>query len=329
MSYPFLKIRDESEAIPRYYHMMNYKMRRGVTTVLSGGTGFKTGTGKSYGGLIIGEVTDKHFTMNEVNYMPSEVVETFERFRKEGRIGRYGMMDEAEITAASTQWQSITNRSMGYIFSTSRYIRCNYTMITPVFSWLDFRLRPLVDLWGYCVKSLDEDEKPVVDLYLYQIKTDLFGKEIYFKTLEFYHEGLGRIVALNPYRLELPSEDVVEAYEAKSQAFKDKFRNNLLPQLREAETLLIYGQGINYENIATEIEQDNRFQAEFDKAGKITPTTVTRVKNNLRNTRDTSLIAKILTDRYTQRKLALEKTEPAVIGNKFKPRKVVEGDTPL
>lgn len=321
MSYPLISIKHTSEAIPKYYHKMNYEYERGIVLVITGGTGFKTGTGKSHTAAKIGELTDPKFSIDNINYMPDEVMDTLDRFRAQHRIGAYAMMDEAEITAASTEFHSLNNKSLGYTFSTFRYLRCNYTFVSPIFNWIDFRLRPLVDLWGYTVKSLDEHERPVVDLYLYQVKTDIYGKNIYFKTLEFYHEGLKRIVAINPHRVERLSPALAEAYEHKAMTFKDQFRGRLKAEVKEYRTILQYGKGINYEIFADEVQEDGRLQQEYKVKGRVSPSTVARVKPRL-TTMQASIVSKILSERYEQK---TPYVPPTAVGGQFKrARKVGE-----
>jgi len=109
-----------SEALKNTSNIL-LQLKVGIVTVIAGSTFLKTGTGKSYTALKIGELTDKEFSIEKVVYYPSEFLKVMDKVEEIGKPGQIVVVDEGEITAPANLWYSWTNKAIAYNLATFRY----------------------------------------------------------------------------------------------------------------------------------------------------------------------------------------------------------------
>jgi hypothetical protein len=235
----FLEFDKVEEALPRYFDYFFHKIRVGLVTTIVGSTFLKSGTGKSYTALRLGELVDKEFNIDKVVYYPSEFLTVMDKIEEDGKPGQVVVVDEGEVTAPASLWYSFTNKAIAYNLATFRYLRCMAIFVSPAFSWLDKRVRILTSHLGFCekyFKGFDEPKvQPVVKLRLYRVTTDLFGEKIFLRKIRMFDRSSRRIVTFRSFKVGLPSEELIEAYEKKAQEFKRNLRKGLLKEIEKFE----------------------------------------------------------------------------------------------
>lgn len=230
---------EPNEALKKYFEYFFYKLRVGLVSVIAGSTFLKTGTGKSYTALKLGELIDKEFSIEKVVYYPSEFLKVMDKVEEYGKPGQIVIVDEGEITAPANLWYSWTNKAIAYNLATFRYLKSMAIFVTPAMSWLDKKVRILTSHIGFTEKFLRginiEEDKPVVRLRLYRIKTDLIGEKIFFQKIKMYDSTNQRLVTFRNFKVGLPSESLIEEYEKKSQDFKRNLRKGLVKEIEKFE----------------------------------------------------------------------------------------------
>jgi hypothetical protein len=229
----------QEEALQKYFHYFFYKLKVGLVNTLVGSTFLKTGTGKSYTALRIGELVDKDFSIEKVVYYPSEFLSVMDKVEESGKPAQVVVVDEGEVTAPHHLWYSFTNRAIAYNLATFRYLRCMAIFVSPAFSWLDKKVRILTSHIGFCEKFYRElsggENRPVVKLRLYRIVTDLMGEKIFFQKIRMFDNSTGQLVVFRSFKVNLPNEKLIEEYEKKAKEFKRNLRKGLLKEIEKFE----------------------------------------------------------------------------------------------
>lgn len=223
------------EALKDYFYYFFNGLKVGLITSITGSPFLKSGTGKSYTAGKLGEVLDPEFDIDKVVYYPKEFLEVSDRIEEIGKPCQVQVIDEGEITAPAYLYHTFTNKAIFYSLATFRYLRAMAIFVTPSFQWIDKRIRTLVSHWGYTEKQMVTGSKAEVKLRLYRVKTDLFGDKIYFNKITMYDRSINRLVTFKEFKVGLPSESFIEAYEKKARKFKQDLRKRLIPELEKWE----------------------------------------------------------------------------------------------
>jgi hypothetical protein len=235
----YIEFNKPEEALSKYFQYFFYKLKVGLVSSIVGSTFLKSGTGKSYTALRLAELIDPDFSINKVVYYPSEFLSVMDKIEENGKPSQIVVVDEGEVTAPSTLWYSFTNKAIAYNLATFRYLRSMAIFVSPAFSWLDKKVRILTSHIGFTEKyyeSLtDRDRKPVVKLRLYRITTDLIGEKIFLRKIRMFDGSNDRIVSFHSFKVNLPSDSLIEAYEKKAIEFKKNLRKGLLKEIEKFE----------------------------------------------------------------------------------------------
>lgn len=227
-------LKQDEPPLRTYFNHYFDGLKIGLVTSITGGTGLKTGTGKSYTSLRMGEILDDDFNINKVSFSPREFLMNMDAIEASGKPGQILTMDEGEIAAPSNLWYSFSNKAISYSLATFRYLRSMAIFVTPSLFWIDKRVRTLTSHWGYSTMYL-QARTPIVDLHLYRLKTDLFGEKIFFKKLTFYDPLEKRELIASSFKVGLPSQELIDAYEKKSMLFKKNIRASLVADIDKIE----------------------------------------------------------------------------------------------
>lgn len=232
------------EALVKYFKHFSLNLKVGLVNAITGSPFLKSGTGKSYTGLVLGEQLDPDFHIGKVVFYPKTFLQVMDDIenntsQRSGttKPSQVCNVDEGEFVAEAKLWFTFTNRAVSYNLATFRYLRCFANFIIPAFSWIDKRIRILTSHWGYCEKTLGKSGRgdQVVYLRLYRITTDLFGDKIYLRKIKMYSKPKERTVIFKRFKVGLPSEDLREAYEKKHIEFKRDRRKKLLAEVKKWE----------------------------------------------------------------------------------------------
>lgn len=231
----FIPYDDSAQALPSYFKHQLLKMKRGGLIAITGGSGTKMGVGKSWAGLKIGEAIDPNFTVDKVCFKSSDFLKQLEAIETSRIPGQVLILDESELAAPSTSWQSIANETIAHSMMTMRRLRCLVICITPTFGFLDKRLRVLCDMWCYPIRVI-ESHRIKIYLYVNRVKTDLLGEKIFFSRLRFYDRNIKKVVVAKRFKVGRPNKLLTDAYEEKASKFKSESQAKLLERaLREEQ----------------------------------------------------------------------------------------------
>ena len=232
----------KQDAIKKIFGHHTGLMKMGVVMAMTGNTMQKCGCGKSVTAIKIGELLDKDFNVDKVAFSPREFLSGLDKIEEnkaqhsgKPKIGQVVVMDEGEITASSNTWFSFTNKAIFYALTTCRYLRGMAIIVTPSFKWIDYRMRTLMNYWGSTTKYI-KDGKPKVMLKLYEIHTDMMGEDLYFRKPILYDLKNKRYTKMSKFDVNLPSKELLDAYEKKSLKFKKDLRTDLVKEIIKFET---------------------------------------------------------------------------------------------
>ena len=208
-------------------------MQMGMMMAVTGNKYFKTGVGKSYSAIRIGELMDEDFRtgtagMKKIVFTKEDFEEAMRYMEEKGTPGQVIIIDEAGLLVNSRQWYSEINKYVSNVVMTFRTLRCVAIFITPQMGSIDKQVRVFFNLWGRCEKNL-KDGYLRVRMKTYRLSWDEndVGKYMMHK-IQMYDKDAGRVTYYNGFIVEKPhNNELLEAYEAKSREFKKKMRLEL------------------------------------------------------------------------------------------------------
>ena len=219
------------EPLQKYFNHYFNKVKVGLVTSIVGSSFLKTGTGKSYTALKMGQICDKDFGIHKVVYYPRDFLKVMDLVENNGKPGQVVVVDEGEVTAPAHLWQNFTNRAIGYNLATFRYLRCMSIFVSPSFAWMDKKVRQLTNHLGYSEKTIVTGGATKVKLRLYRLTTDNYGEKIYMRKIKMYNTTANQIVSFKSFAVSKPSEDLCERYELKAREFKVSLRQGLIKDM--------------------------------------------------------------------------------------------------
>ena len=275
-----LEYANHSEALPRYFDYFFNRLEVGTVACISGSQRLKTGCGKSWTALKLGETIDPNFSIDNVVYHPSEFLKVMDRIEENGKSGQVVVIDEGEITAPANLYFAFTNKAISYNLATFRYLRCMAIFVTPSFSWLDKRVRTLTNFFGYTEKHFGnwrtKKESAFVRLKLYNIETDPLGDKIYRKRITMYNTTIKRPTTFSYFDVEPISDELAEGYEAKSRLFKKNLRKGLLQEMARFEKYEEGGAGskVPLQKLAEEALKNDFVRADLQEKNRVSGSTL-------------------------------------------------------
>lgn len=247
--------------------------RQGVTTIMAGDQWTRTGCGKSYTSVRLGELIDPGFSIDKVVYSPREYLTAMDKIEESGEKGQVVVVDEGEVTASSAMWQSFRNKAIGYNLATGRYLQCMSIFVSPTFGWLDKRIRVLADHFGTTSKVVGASRKPIVKLRYYRIATSQVDDRIWFKKISMFNRTSRQINTFKEFKINLPNEELIAEYEKKALNFKKGLRKELLHdlgKLEKQEEGKAFGERIDFQTLMTKALQKPSIRKMLVEKGKVT-----------------------------------------------------------
>ena len=199
------------------------KENKNFLCIICGGTG----SGKTYTGLKLAHQIDPEFSINRVVFTAKELMEVLNNGGL--RKGSVILFDEAGVGMPARDWYSIQNKLLGYVLQTFRHRNLGVIFTTPSFDFIDTQARKLFHAYLE-PKSIDKVRQQCrVKLHLLQYNPS--SGKIYHKRKKIY-DGKKRIT-INTLRFNLPPKDLIDAYEAKKDAFTKKLNKDILKDLNK------------------------------------------------------------------------------------------------
>lgn len=192
-----------------YYIKKRIKENRNALILFSG----PTGSGKSYGSLNLAERLDDSFNISRVAFNAREFMNIITT--QELKAGATIVWDEVGIGQSSRSWQSISNKAINFVMQSFRKLNLVVLFTAPDISFLDSQTRKLIH-GVFETQSIDQKEKVLKVKPLFTQLSQRSGK-LYVKYLRVETpDGVSPLVS---YRLGLPSQKLIDDYEAKKHAF--------------------------------------------------------------------------------------------------------------
>ena len=225
--------------------------KRGTLITIGGSTYRKTGTGKSWTALRIGEYNDKDYQngASKVVYFIKDFLKVMDEVERTARryIGQVVVVDEAGSLISADQWRSVINKAVAYTVQTFRYLRCAVVLVMPQRSLIDKRVRTLAD-YHISMDVVSYSKIPPNKLieakiaYLatpYAVMYDEWTDKTYRLKLFGYLVNKRSMVRLIRVPIRpLQSEALKEEYEKLSVAYKKKLRELVSNDIRVYEDSL-------------------------------------------------------------------------------------------
>lgn len=211
--------RDEVPLI-KYHHHYLHTSKVSLNSIITGDSFLRMGCGKSYTALRLAELIDPDFGIHKVVYHPIDYLKVMKEIEQSGKKGQVVVVDEGEVTANSALWQSIRNKAIGINLAVGRYLQCMGFFVSPTFGWLDKRIRVLANHLGSTSKVVTSGGTPTVNLKYRRLTTNEHDERLWFKNLRMFSVDAQQIVKFKQFKVSLPSEDLICAYEKKAISFK-------------------------------------------------------------------------------------------------------------
>jgi len=194
-----------------------HRMNRNYLGVITG----ETGSGKSWSALRICENVDPEFDASRCIFTPKE----FLSILNSGELHKGSMllMDEAGVSLPAREWQSFSNRAIGYILQTFRHENIGVIFTVPNWGFIDSQARNLMH--GYAETVGIDYERSMVRLKYFNLQfSSRFGK-LYFKRPRVRKDNSWAIV--DRMNIPMPSEKLIEDYEAKKVEFTSQLKQDM------------------------------------------------------------------------------------------------------
>lgn len=223
-------------AIVDFFDYYLNKLKLGLVIGISGSSHLKSGVGKSYTGIRIGERLDKDYkegteAIEKIAFKPAEFGKAMEIVENKGRPQQVVCIDEAGILVNAKKWYTFINRGIADAVMTFRQLRSIACFVTPSISIIDRDIRLFVSHLGFCNKVLSELDSHKVEIrfYFYLLYWDETKTEYYKYRIQMYVRELERLVKFNYFKVNHPENlELIEEYEKKAKVYKSEVRRSVL-----------------------------------------------------------------------------------------------------
>ena len=213
-----------------HYHR---DLKMGVVVALVGNRKQRSGVGKSYTAMRIGELVDEDFSngtegMNKIIFTPADFLRTMKYVEAKGTHGQVIIIDEAGILINSRQWFSMINKAMGDIMMTLRTLRCVVIFVLPALPVMDKTVRMFVNFQGKMEKVM-QGHSPIVRMKFYQMMWDDNDLSKYqLKKIVMYNRDLKKKIHFTSFIIKKPqNKELLRAYEKKAGEYKKEIRESI------------------------------------------------------------------------------------------------------
>jgi hypothetical protein len=125
----------------KFSRAIHSRQRKGLNTIIL--IVGARGVGKSYLSLRLGEIYDKHFSVENVTFSIEEFLQQIDVLRK--RPWSWLIFDEIGLEVAARDFMSMVNKVMSYVAQSFRYTKLNLCCVCPDPDMVDIHVRKLAD----------------------------------------------------------------------------------------------------------------------------------------------------------------------------------------
>ena len=210
------------------YILQRIQRNKNFICVITG----QTGSGKSFSGLKEGELLDPDFDIDNVCFTPKEFMGLVNGKTKKLKRGSVILFDEVQVSMSALEYQSLQARLINSCLQTFRYMGFILIMTSPFFTFINKSARKLFHSRMETV-SIDVDKK-ICTLKPFLLQTNQESGETYRKYLRIWTKETG-VVPYKRLKLNLPSKELVDAYELKRQKFSRELNEGIERDLDKLE----------------------------------------------------------------------------------------------
>ena len=180
-----------------------------------------TGNGKSWSALRLAELINPGFS---VVYVVFRAEDSLDLVRSpDVKPGSVIIWDETGLGMPAREWQSVFNKSIGYVLQSFRFKNLVLIMTVPDQSFIDAQARRLFHYYFEMVAVHREQEIAVAKPFLVD-HSARFDKDYYKYPIVWFKTGPDRVGTIS---FEIPSVRLREAYERKRRDFLETYYNDL------------------------------------------------------------------------------------------------------
>lgn len=228
-----LETLNQKTALHDWFKYYFQSLQVGLIMSIAGSAHLKSGTGKSYTAVKIGEQEDKDYlngttAIDKIAWRPRDFGRAMQMVEDTDKAGQIVIVDEAGILVNAKKWYSFINRGIADAVMTFRQLRSMAIFVTPAFNFIEKDVRTFVSHLGFTDKMM-EGNRQVVNFHLYQLFWDE-SKPLYYKyRLCMYLKEHERLVKFKYFRVKMPvNQELLDAYEKKARIYKSEIRNAVL-----------------------------------------------------------------------------------------------------
>lgn len=179
-----------------------------------------TGSGKSYSALRMAELVDPDFTLDRIVFRPVDFLDLINSDLPKASVI---MWDEMGLGMPAREWNSLFNKSIGYVLQSFRFRNLCLFMTVPDQGFIDSQARRLFHYFFDC-RRIDE-KREIVENWVFQYQYDA-------KSNKDYHKHPIVQLPTGPAKMRfvsvsMPGQDLRAAYERKRKAFMDSYYQEL------------------------------------------------------------------------------------------------------
>lgn len=219
----------EGEFINSWFRRRLLDKNQNVLKAITGGTG----SGKSYYALseintYYREVLNKPFPVENIVFSPLQLIQRLKYFETNNMTGEILLCDEWGINNSSHDWQSSTQKVLGYIMQSFRSMNVGLVFTLPVLTMLNKSTRLLLHA-HFITSGIDYEKKTCTVKPLFHQLNQTTGKS-FWKYPKIIIDGMRR--KIKRLTVGLAPKELLDVYEQKKARFVSK-------QLDDAEMQLL------------------------------------------------------------------------------------------
>jgi len=184
-----------------------------------------TGSGKSYSALRLAELVDPEFVLAHLAFSAENFLDLVNE--PDLKPGSVIVWDEAGLGMPAREWQSVFNRSVGYVLQSFRFKRIALFMTVPDQAFIDAQARALFHYYFECV-SIDRAFSRVIAKPFITEHSPRFGKDYMKYPRIRLPTGT---VKMGSVAFELPSKELRDHYERKRKDYMGAYYQDLRDSL--------------------------------------------------------------------------------------------------
>lgn len=186
-----------------------------------------TGSGKSWATLSICEQLNEDFSVGRIVFKGSELMVLINSKELEHKKGIAILWDEAGIGLNAKNFMSVANRVLNYLIQTFRHRNFILFFTSPHIDFLDSATRKMFHARFETVTIDKVNKEVLIKPKLLQYNSDM--KKYYQRYLKYQFEKV------EIWRIPKPSQELIDAYENKKNAFTKELNMEIQSKLTKIE----------------------------------------------------------------------------------------------